>query len=205
MYAYFKGILVQKTPGHIVIETSGIGYNIFFPEGRMDYLPPVGDETVVYTYTSLTQDALSLYGFPTWDELDLFKLLITVSGVGPKAGMALLSVLSPEQVGTAIISGDAKTLSKAKGVSSKTAERLIVDLKSKIDPGKFISGGISVQDNDEAVMDSGAAQDTCDALMAIGYSKREAMQAVSKALQSVGNEADSDVLIKAALKYMKQP
>ena len=94
MYAYFKGILVQKTPGHIVIETSGIGYNIFFPEGRMDYLPPVGDETVVYTYTSLTQDALSLYGFPTWDELDLFKLLITVSGVGPKAGMALLSVLA---------------------------------------------------------------------------------------------------------------
>ncbi|MBO6260713.1 MAG: Holliday junction branch migration protein RuvA [Lachnospiraceae bacterium] len=196
---------MQKTPGHIVIETSGIGYNIYFPEGRMDYLPPVGDETVVYTYTSLTQDALSLYGFPTSDELDLFKLLITVSGVGPKAGMALLSVLSPEQVGTAIISGDAKTLSKAKGVSSKTAERLIVDLKNKIDPGKFISGGISVQDNDETVMDSGAAQDTCDALMAIGYSKREAMQAVSKALQSVGDGADSDVLIKAALKYMKQP
>ncbi len=205
MYAYFKGILVQKTPGHIVIETSGIGYNIYFPEGRMDYLPPVGDETVVYTYTSLTQDALSLYGFPTQDELDLFKLLITVSGVGPKAGMALLSVLSPEQVGTAIISGDAKTLSKAKGVSSKTAERLIVDLKNKIDPGKFISGGITMPAPDETVMDSGAAQDTCDALMAIGYSKREAMQAVSKALQSVGDGADSDVLIKAALKFMKQP
>ncbi|MCR5011733.1 MAG: Holliday junction branch migration protein RuvA [Lachnospiraceae bacterium] len=205
MYAYFKGILVQKAPGHIVIETSGIGYNIFFPEGRMDYLPSVGDETVVYTYTFLTQDALSLYGFPTWDELDLFKLLITVSGVGPKAGMALLSVLSPEQVGTAIISGDAKTLSKAKGVSSKTAERLIVDLRNKIDPGKYIPGGSSVSVPEETVMDNGAAQDTCDALMAIGYSKREAMQAVSKALQAVGNEADSDVLIKAALKYMKQP
>jgi Holliday junction DNA helicase RuvA len=108
-------------------------------------------------------------------------------------------------VGTAIISGDAKTLSKAKGVSSKTAERLIVDLKNKIDPGKFISGGITVPDPDDAAMDSGAAQDTCDALMAIGYSKREAMQAVSKALQAEGAEADSDILIKAALKFMKQP
>ena len=116
MYAYFKGTLAKKKQGSIILETGGIGYNIAYPDGMLDYLPSTGDETVIYTYTSVTQDAISLYGFPNEDALDMFKQLIKVSNVGPKAAMAILSVLNPDSVRIAIATGDTKALAKAKGV-----------------------------------------------------------------------------------------
>ncbi|MCR5210887.1 MAG: Holliday junction branch migration protein RuvA [Lachnospiraceae bacterium] len=206
MYAYFKGTLAKKKQGSIIIEAGGIGYNIAYPDGMLDYIPSVGDETVIYTYTSVTQDAISLYGFPTEDALDMFRQLIKVSNVGPKAAMAILSVLDPDSVRIAIATGDTKALARAKGVSTKTAERIIVDLKNKIEIGDLAvaaeaKGELPVADS----MSSKAAEDACEALTALGYGRKEALRVVSKALQKTGEDASSDELLKAALRELKTP
>ncbi|MEE5989218.1 MAG: Holliday junction branch migration protein RuvA [Lachnospiraceae bacterium] len=206
MYAYFKGTLAKKKQGSIILETGGIGYNIAYPDGMLDYLPSTGDETVIYTYTSVTQDAISLYGFPNEDALDMFKQLIKVSNVGPKAAMAILSVLNPDSVRIAIATGDTKALAKAKGVSTKTAERIIVDLKNKIELGDIVTvPGVSVETASGDAMNSKAAEDACEALTALGYGRKEALRVVSKALQKAGEDASSDALLKAALRELKTP
>ena len=197
MYAYIKGTLVHKSGDHIIIETGGIGYNVFYPTGRIALLPPVGSSITIYTYTSVREDAFQLYGFDSMDDKELFCTLIGVSGVGPKAGMSLLSELTAAQIRMAIISGDTKSLCKAQGVAKKTAERIIVDLKAKMsvseeDMGAAVqSGNIPVnEEQNEAVQ----------ALVALGYPVKEASAAVAKAMSE--NVEGTEAVLKAALRYM---
>ena len=150
MYAYIKGELAETNPDHIVIETGGIGYQVFISGQTFEYLPAVGEEIKVYTYLYLREDAMILYGFLTKDDLELFKLLISVSGIGPKGGLAILSALSADDLRFAVLSGDSKAISKAPGVQT---------LK--------ISGNGQVRN--DAVM----------ALTALGYSSAESLKAVS--------------------------
>ena len=131
MYAYIKGELAETNPDHIVIETGGIGYQVFISGQTFEYLPAVGEEIKVYTYLYLREDAMILYGFLTKDDLELFKLLISVSGIGPKGGLAILSALSADDLRFAVLSGDSKAISKAPGVGAKTAQRVILELKDK--------------------------------------------------------------------------
>ena len=205
MFAYFKGILTKKKNDIVVIETGGVGYLINYPEGLLGELPATGEETVIHVYTSVSQDGIALYGFPTEDALDLFKLLISVSGVGPKAGMALLSVLEPDRIRAAILKGDTKELSKAKGVSAKTAQRIIVDLAGKDEIKNFIiPGNISedVKAEAEGLMEGSAAFDAADALAALGYGRKESEKAVRSALKDLGADAGSDELLKRSLRYL---
>ena len=132
MYAYIKGELAETNPDHIVIETGGIGYQVFISGQTFEYLPAVGEEIKVYTYLYLREDAVILYGFLTKDDLELFKLLISVSGIGPKGGLAILSALSADDLRFAVLSGDSKAISKAPGVGAKTAQRVILELKDKM-------------------------------------------------------------------------
>ena len=132
MYAYIKGELAETNPDHIVIETGGIGYQVFISGQTFEYLPTVGEEIKVYTYLYLREDAMILYGFLTKDDLELFKLLISVSGIGPKGGLAILSALSADDLRFAVLSGDSKAISKAPGVGAKTAQRVILELKDKM-------------------------------------------------------------------------
>ena len=168
----------------------------------LDVLPTRGEEIKIYTYLYVKEDAFSLFGFPSRDELEMFKLLINVSGIGPKGGLAVLSVLSANDLRYAIVAEDVKTISKAPGVGSKTAKRLIIELKDKIDLEEVIENGFEQVEASNPVSGSNnrIRKEAADALVALGYSATEA----SKVLSGIEITEDSDVerVLKAALKNM---
>jgi len=160
--ASVRGRIVGRGPDHVVVEAAGLGYKVFVPR------PPRGDDVHLHTHQVIREDGQFLYGFETGEELALFELIIGVSGVGPRAALAILSVSRPVDVAAAIAAGDSAALAKAPGVGKKTAERLIVDLRSKV--GRVAIGpfGGDAADTDEAVA----------ALRALGYTLAEAQQAL---------------------------
>ncbi|MCR4586435.1 MAG: Holliday junction branch migration protein RuvA [Lachnospiraceae bacterium] len=198
MYAYIKGILAAKKSDRIIVEAGGIGYNVFFPAGRIMMLPKNGSEICVYTYTSVREDAIKLYGFSSEDDLELFIQLTGVSGVGPKAAQALLSELTAAEIRMAILGEDIKTLCKAQGVAKKTAERIIVDLKGRVSVEDAV-GLADISEIKEETTDA-AVVEAVEALTALGYSAKEARAAAIKAKEE-GAEGSEDVL-KAALRYL---
>lgn len=201
MYAYIKGELAEKNIDHIVVEAGGIGYLIYVPAQSIDYLPDEGDQIKVYTYLYIREDAMVLYGFLTKDDLEIFKMLITVSGIGPKGGLGILSTLSADDLRFAILSGDSKTISKAPGIGAKTAQRVIIDLKDKMSLEEAFekklennAGGI------QKTLNSSTKNDTVLALSALGYSSAESLKAVSKV--DITDDMDVEDVLKLALKNM---
>ena len=162
MIAFIRGEIVARASDHVVVDVRGVGYKVFVPRH------PGGDLVTLHTHQVVREDAQQLFGFESREELALFELLITVSGVGPKAALSLLSTSSPAQLAAAIASGDAVALSRAPGVGKKTAERLIVDLK-----GKITRGGPEREPLDMPIEDEAAA-----ALQALGYTAAEALAAL---------------------------
>ena len=132
MYAYLKGTIEEITEDNLVLEVNQIGYNIKISSRTANLLEGIGSFAKIYTYTLVREDTFQLYGFLTRDDLDIFKQLITVNGIGPKGGLAILSIMSADELRFAILSGDAKAIAKAPGVGAKTAERVILDLKDKV-------------------------------------------------------------------------
>ena len=200
MYAYFKGILTEKYIESIVVEVENIGYNIKVSQGTVAMLPPVGEMIKVYTYTSVWEDAIQLYGFLSKDDLDIFKLLINVNGIGPKGGQSILSVMSADELRFAIVSGDAKMIAKAPGIGAKTAQRVILDMKDKVSlEDAFTAEKETMQAGSSAPL-SDAVREAVEALTALGYGSTEAVRAV----KSVENASDLSVetLLKQALKYL---
>lgn len=200
MYAYFKGILTEKYIESIVVEVENIGYNIKVSQGTVAMLPPIGEMIKVYTYTSVREDAIQLYGFLSKDDLDIFKLLINVNGIGPKGGQSILSVMSADELRFAIVSGDAKMIAKAPGIGAKTAQRVILDMKDKVSlEDAFAAEKESMQTGSSAPL-SDAVREAVEALTALGYGSTEAVRAV----KSVENASDLSVetLLKQALKYL---
>ena len=200
MYAYIKGELAEVNLDHVVIETGGIGYQVFIPGQTFEYLPAVGEELKVYTYLYLREDAMILYGFLTKDDLELFKLLISVSGIGPKGGLAILSTLSADDLRFAVLSGDAKAISKAPGVGGKTAQRVILELKDKMSLEDAFEKKTAHEQAQPSSGNSLVKNDAVMALTALGYSSTESLKAVS-AVEITENMDVEDVL-KAALKHM---
>lgn len=201
MYAYVKGELTEVTVDFIVIEAGGIGYRIFIPGKTFEYLPGIGEELKVYTYLHLREDVMILYGFLTKDDLELFKLLITVSGIGPKGGLAILSTLEADDLRFAVLSGDAKAIAKAPGIGAKTAQRVILELKDKMsleDAFEKKSEHVALQQNASGL--NQVKNDAVQALTALGYSSTESMKAVSAV--DITEEMDVEAVLKAALKHM---
>lgn len=201
MYAYVKGELTEVTVDFIVIEAGGIGYRIFIPGKTFEYLPGIGEELKVYTYLHLREDVMILYGFLTKDDLELFKLLITVSGIGPKGGLAILSTLEADDLRFAVLSGDAKAIAKAPGIGAKTAQRVILELKDKLsleDAFEKKSEHVALQQNASGL--NQVKNDAVQALTALGYSSTESMKAVSAV--DITEEMDVEAVLKAALKHM---
>lgn len=200
MYAYFKGHLEKITDDGIIIETNGIGYNIRIPKEIIGQLPPLHHDVQIYTYTSVREDALQLYGFLTAKDLEMFKKLITVNGIGPKVAQGILAVMDADTLSFAIVSGDVKMLSKAQGVGAKSAERIILDLKDKValpldsfkEEGSKETADLMKKDfvNNEAV----------EALVALGYTQFEAAKAVSKVEKS--QEDSVETVLKKAFKFL---
>lgn len=205
MYAYIKGTLEEITEDAVIVETGGIGYNIKVSGTTVDLLPGIGSEVKIYTYTLVREDAFSLYGFLTRDDLEIFKKLITVSGIGPKGGLAILSVMSADALRFAVMAADAKAIAKAPGIGAKTAERVILDLRDKISLEDTLRGIGSPADAAGQAAGAGAGdnlmkREAIEALVALGYSASDATAAVKKV--EVGEDATSESILKLALKHM---
>ena len=168
------------------------------PASMIARLPGVGSTVKIYTYTSVKEDSFNLFGFLSKDELEMFKLLITVSGIGPKGALSIISEMGVNELRLAIISGDSKTISKAPGIGKKSAERIIIDLRNKVDI-------VSEQDNENvpimnAFTNSDAKNDAIEALTSLGYSPTEALKAVRQL--NITDEMDSGMILKQALKII---
>jgi Holliday junction DNA helicase RuvA len=201
MFSYLKGELTEIYTDHIVVETGGIGYMLVISGQAMTELPSVGSDIKVYTYLYLREDILMLYGFLDRDELDVFKLLIGVSGIGPKGAIGILSALTPDDLRFAVLSGDAKAISKAPGIGAKTAQRVVLELKDKLSLEDAFE---KKQENTARVLGnasgSSVKNDAVLALTALGYSSSESLKAVSKV--EISEEMDVEDVLKAALKRM---
>lgn len=191
MYSYIKGELSEiVAENHIVVENGGIGYNIYIPGQVLSLLPGVGEEVKIYTYLCVREDAFILYGFLTRDDLNVFKLLIGVSGIGPKGALAILSVMSTDDLRFAVLSDDAKAIAKAPGVGNKTAQRLIIELKDKLSLEDAFEQKLS--HTQEAVSGNGLKgirNEAVEALVSLGYSSTEAL----KVLRDIKITEDSSV------------
>ncbi len=207
MIAYVNGILENIEEGNAVVDVNGVGYNVNISGSTMDRMPGIGEMVKLYTYTNVKEDAFTLFGFLSRDELNLFKMLITVNGIGPKGGLSILSVMTPDDLRFAIMSGDSKSLSKAPGIGKKTAERITLELrdKLKVSEEEFLAaaGGVSSTAIEGVDGDNSARDEAVAALVALGYNSSDSMKAVRKVLAANPNAAtDTEALLKAALKEM---
>lgn len=198
MIAYVKGVLAVVGQDSIIIDKGGIGININVPISIISTLPSIGSEVKVFTYTYVREDAIALYGFMTMDDLDVFKLLINVNGVGTKTALGILSAITPNELRLAVISADYKTITKAPGIGKKTAERIVLELRDKVKMVIEDDSYIAVDSGDVAKSDS--VNIALEALVSLGFSHGEA----AKAVKQVDNyeEMDDESLIKAALKHL---
>lgn len=185
MISMLRGRLAVRTLTHVVVDCGGVGYRVAVPPGAA--LPPVGEDVVVHTHTYVREDVLALYGFPTSRERDLFELLIACPGVGPKVALACLSVLTPDQIGAAVLAGDLDTLVRVPGIGKRSAEKLVFELAPRLG-GEGVAVPAAV----------GGHADVREALTALGYGDKEVGAVVAKLPES-GDTAD---LLRGALRLL---
>lgn len=202
MISYIRGELVAIEEDKVIIDVNGVGYGIFMPAQSLNQLPSAGNEVKVHTYLNVREDAMQLFGFLTKDDLLVYKLVIGVSGIGPKGGLAILSTLTPNDLRFAVASSDVKAISAAPGIGKKTAEKLIIELKDKLsieDTLVTISA-----DSSQPVMQASSNDnktEAAQALVALGYDMSSSMKAVRKVNDLNGTKAVEEIL-KEALKHM---
>ena len=201
MIGYVKGILEEIEEDCVIVDVNGLGIRILTGGALASQMLVPGSEVKIYTYTYVKEDAFQLYGFISKDELSLFKKLITVSGIGPKGAASILSAFSAEDLRYAIYAGDIKTISKAPGIGKKTAERLVLELKDKVELD-YQADTLLGQLADETVgsTEPNNRKDAIDALTALGYSSMDAAKAVKQSDPNA--DMDAEDILKAALKYL---
>jgi Holliday junction DNA helicase RuvA len=201
MIAFLRGKLVEALPTHAILDVNGVGYEVYIPVSSYEKLPKIGSEVVLLTHLSIREDAHVLYGFVTQEERDLFRLLInTVSGIGPKIALNILSGMTPVAFKGAVASGDVKALSKISGVGKKTAERIVVELKDKIGTAgtweaESARRGLSPEDQ--------KINDAVLALIALEFNRDEAYKAVREAFNQLGANATVEELVRTSLRLTK--
>lgn len=200
MYAYFIGKITYMTADTVVLEVNNIGYNIKVSAQTIQNLGHLSGEVKLYTYTNVKEDALGLFGFLTREELELFKMMLTVNGIGPKGALSILSTLSVDTLRFAILSGDAKSIAKAPGVGAKSAERLIIDLKDKINAEDVFTLNSSESNAVIVTQESPAKKEAIEALTALGYSATDALKAVNQI--TCAEDTTVEEILKQALKVI---
>lgn len=220
MIGFLRGIVDTVQDGTAVIDVGGIGFEVKVASDTAQRLAAAGsdEEVKVYTFTYLREDQIALYGFWFREDLELFRMLITVSGIGPKGGLALLSVGSADDLRFAIMTGDARMISRAPGIGKKTAERLILELRDKV--AGMYSEAVASRGADDLFTEGSAARadgslveepkeeparEAAEALMALGYNRTEAVKAVRSAVKEVqkdGQAPETEEILKAALRYL---
>lgn len=177
MFAYVKGKLESKASNYVVIDVSGIGYKIFMSASSIDRLGDLGEVVKVHTHYYVREDNISLYGFLTDEELKMFELLLSVSGVGAKSAITMLSEITPAEFALAVITNDVSKLTKIQGVGAKTAQRLILELKDKLKTEQAVSKNEKVE---QAIVDDNVTYEAISALQILGYNKKEIEKAFEK-------------------------
>ncbi|MDI6809544.1 MAG: Holliday junction branch migration protein RuvA [Candidatus Eisenbacteria bacterium] len=195
MISIVKGIVAEKSPTRVVVDVNGVGYCVSIPISTFNKIGAVGDEVSLLTHLIVREDALQLYGFFTGKEKELFELLISISGIGPKIGLGILSSCNVESLESAIANGDLDTLTAVSGVGKKTAQRIIVELKDKVDAslarGEVVhrKGGPDTEKLEDAVV----------ALVSLGFTRAQALNSVKKSLEGAEQELSLEELVKTAL------
>ncbi len=201
MISYIRGELIALEEDKVILDVNGVGFGIFMPAQALGMLPPVGEEVRLHTYMNVREDAIQLFGFLTRDDLKVFKLLITVSGIGPKGGLAILSQLSPDDLRFAVMAGDVKAIATTPGIGKKTAEKLIIELKDKLHIEDVLD---KIDDRNEASVSANGTNEiqaeAVQALVALGYSNADAVKAVKKV--QMNEDGTVEEVLKSALKNM---
>lgn len=209
MLAYIKGILEMKMTGYIVIDVGGLGYKVFMSESGIEKLGNIGEQVKVHTYYKVREDDISIFGFNSLEELRMFELLISVSGIGAKTAVAMLDVCEPTEFALAIISEDVKTLTQIPGIGPKSAKRIILELKDKIKMEQQVEAikkqvGNKTTNEEKTKMqelleNQGKAKEAIEALQVLGYNKKE----IEKSFEKLEvNELTTEELIKKGLRLL---
>lgn len=199
MISYIRGELAAIEEDKAVVDVGGIGYGIFMPGRVLMSLPGIGSDIKIHTFLNVKEDALQLFGFLNQDDLNVFKKVITVSGIGPKGGLSILSQLSADDLRFAVLAGDYKAISAAQGIGKKTAEKLILELKDKLNIEDALEH--SADTTVETELSFGDMQsDAVSALVALGYGSTEALKAVRQV--EITPQMQVEEVLKQALKYM---
>ena len=202
MIAYIKGTVEEILEDRVILETGNMGYNIFMPMGAVEHLLHKGQEIKIHTYLNVKEEALQLFGFLTRDDLNTFKLLLGVNGIGPKAALGVLSGLSADELRFAVLADDVKTISRAPGIGKKTAQKLILELRDKFN----IQEALEMKAEHVQMPGTGEAdltdmkKEAVEALTALGYSGADALRAVKKV--ELTPNMSVEILLKLALKNM---
>ena len=200
MIAYVNGTLEMKFNGYVVVEANGIGYKIFMAENSINELGNIGDKVKVYTHYHVREDDISLYGFLTIEELNMFELLISVSGVGAKSALNTLANIEPSSFALAVVSNDTTKLTKNPGIGAKTAARIILELKDKLKNQEIVSGA-KTNKNKTNIEDNNEIEEAMTALQVLGYSRKE----IEKTFETIDlTNLKLEEMIKQGLKYLSQ-
>ncbi|MDI9505825.1 MAG: Holliday junction branch migration protein RuvA [Clostridiales bacterium] len=195
MYAHIQGTVTDKGKDYLVLEAGGVGYLFSVSASTLSAAPPMGSVMKCYTWLSVREDALELFGFSSKEEKRMFERLRSVSGVGPKTALAILSALNLRDLSVALVTGDIQTLTRAPGIGKKTAQRLILELREKVEDSE-LTGGVAVSVPNK---EGDPASEAIEVLMSLGCTATEAAQAVARA---VGSASTTDEIIRLALKGM---
>ena len=199
MIVYVKGVLIEILQDKAVLDVHGMGYGIFMSANALDALPSIGTEVKLHTYMNVKEDDMQLFGFLSRDELTVFKLVIGVNGIGPKGGLNVLSMFAPDELRFAVAANDVKTIAKAPGLGKKTAEKLILELRDKLN----LEDTLPQDDTETKSLANNSNQiqkEAIQALVALGYSTAEATKAVRSV--EVNDETNAEYLLKQALKVI---
>ena len=197
MIAFVSGILEMKLNGYIVIDVGGVGYKVFMSEASIDALGELGDKVKVYTHHHVREDDISLYGFLTMEELNMFELLISVSGVGAKSALSILANIEPSSFALAVISNDTSKLVKIPGVGAKTAARIILELKDKLKDQDLVDKNKNVVKKN--ALDNENIDEVISALQVLGYNRKD----IEKVFEKIElNNLTLEDMIKQGLKYL---
>ena len=204
MISYIRGELCDIEEQKAIVDVNGVGYGIYMPQQALSLLPPMGQQVKIHTYLNIREDAMQLFGFLTKEDLNVFRLLIGVNGIGPKAGLNILSCLSPDELRFAGLSGDAKAMSATPGIGKKTAEKLILELKDKLNIEDMLEHAAHGGDSEDLASGTDTASNTMQAeavqaLTALGYGSAESLRAVKKSSPECSSVED---ILKEALKFL---
>lgn len=200
MYAYIKGTVEDIENDRIIIESNNIGYNVFVPASVMADIVSKGREIKLYTYLNVKEDAMNLFGFLSKEDLSLFKMLITVNGIGPKGAIGVLGVMNADDLRFAIISGDVKSITKAPGIGAKTAQKMILELKDKLSLSEVFEHKNMLDGSDKSNNANDTTGEAVMALTVLGYSQTEALKAIR--MCEITKDSTVEDIIKEALKKL---